>query len=107
MEHRGRRQQPGGDALALGIVTGFRPRWPWGNRHVQSILPSLMPRLRLRRRAAAYLAANRELTLDCGDGVRLQAFHARPANPSGRSAMLLHGWEGSTNSYYMISLGHS
>ncbi len=107
MEYRRRGQQPGGDALAPVLVTVFRPRWPWGNRHVQSILPSLMPRRRLRRRAAAYLAASRELLLDCGDGVRLQAFHARPSRPCGTAAILLHGWEGSADSYYMISLGHS
>jgi uncharacterized protein len=85
-------------------VTGFKPQWPWGNRHFQSILPSILPRRRLRQRAAAMLAASRELILDCGDGVRLQAFHARPAKPSGRAAILLHGWEGSAESYYVVAL---
>lgn len=88
-------------------MTVFSPRWPWGHRHVQSILPSIMPRWRLRRRAAAFLGASRELIVDCGDGVRLQAFHARPASANGQSAILLHGWEGSADSYYMVSLGHS
>jgi uncharacterized protein len=88
-------------------VTAFAPRWPWGHRHVQSILPSIMPRGRLRRRAAAFLAASRELIVDCGDGVRLQAWRARPASGSGRAAILLHGWEGGADSYYMTSLGHS
>jgi predicted alpha/beta-fold hydrolase len=88
-------------------VTVFEPQWPWGNRHLQSILPSIMPRWRLRRRAAPFLAASRELILDCGDGVRLQAFHARPANCNGRTAILLHGWEGSADSYYVVSLGSS
>jgi uncharacterized protein len=50
------------------------------------------------------LAASRELILDCGDGVRLQAFHARPAQSCGRAAILLHGWEGSADSYYVVSL---
>jgi predicted alpha/beta-fold hydrolase len=74
---------------------------------VQSILPSILPHRRLRRQAAQFLAASREVILDCGDGVRLQAFHSRPANPCGRAAILLHGWEGSADSYYMISLGNS
>jgi uncharacterized protein len=87
-------------------VKPFRPRWPWGNRHLQSILPSLLPRGRLRRRAAALLAASRELVLDCGDGVRLQAWHASPAKPSGRLAILLHGWEGSAESYYILALAN-
>jgi hypothetical protein len=50
------------------------------------------------------LADSRELVLDCGDGVRLQAFHARPARSNGQSAILLHGWEGSADAYYVLSL---
>lgn len=49
------------------------------------------------------LAASEELILDCGDGVRLQAFRARPPGAT-RSALLLHGWEGSADSYYVVSL---
>lgn len=86
-------------------MTAFEPHWPWGNRHLQSILPSILPRWRLKRRAAPFLAASRELIVECGDGVRLQAFHARPANCNGRAAILLHGWEGSADSYYVVSLG--
>lgn len=85
-------------------MTPFEPRWPWGNRHFQSILPSLLPRRRLKRRAAPMLAASRERVLDCGDGVRLQAFHARPAGTPAAAAILLHGWEGSADSYYVVSL---
>ncbi|MEO6078419.1 MAG: alpha/beta fold hydrolase [Steroidobacteraceae bacterium] len=88
-------------------MTPFEPRWPWRHRHVQSILPSILPRWRLRRTAAPFLNASRELIVDCGDGVRLQAFHARPANCNGRAVILLHGWEGSADSYYMVSLGSS
>lgn len=50
------------------------------------------------------LSASRELLLDCGDGVRLQAFHARPGGALKGSAILLHGWEGSADSYYVVSL---
>jgi uncharacterized protein len=87
-------------------VTPFRPRWPWGNRHLQSILPSILPRGRLRRQAAAMLAASSELVLDCGDGVRLQAWHAAPALRTGQLAILLHGWEGSADSYYILALAN-
>ena len=52
------------------------------------------------------LAASRELILECGDGVRLQAFHAAPAKPRGAVAILLHGWEGSAESYYIIALAN-
>jgi predicted alpha/beta-fold hydrolase len=85
-------------------VSSFAPRWPWRNHHIQSILPGILPRLRLRRRAAQLLAASREVILDCGDGVRLQALHARPAGRPAGSAILLHGWEGSAGSYYVVSL---
>jgi hypothetical protein len=69
-------------------------------------LPSILPRGRLRRRAAAMLAACEELTLDCGDEVRLQAFRAVPPQPSGVVAILLHGWEGSADSYYIVALAN-
>jgi hypothetical protein len=85
-------------------VSEFTPRWLWGNRHFQSILPSILPRRRLQLRAAQLLAASRELILDCGEGVRLQAFHARPDRANGQAAILLHGWEGSADAYYVLSL---
>lgn len=47
----------------------------------------------------------RELLLDGGDGVRLQGFHS-PGD--GRSlVVLLHGWEGSAESLYILSLGQA
>jgi uncharacterized protein len=83
----------------------FRPaRW-LRNRHVQSMLAStIWRRGRVVRRSAPLTAASRELLLDCGDGVRLQCFHSSPANSSGRPVVLLHGWEGSADSLYMLSL---
>lgn len=85
----------------------FRPQWPWGNRHLQSILPSLLPRRLMLSRAAPLRAASRELLLDCGDGVRLQAFLSDPPDTNGRVAVLLHGWEGSVDSHYILSLGQA
>jgi uncharacterized protein len=99
-------------------VTGFTadtsfqpPRWLRG-RHFQTILPSLLWRgARVRRRALPMLASAEELLLDCGDGVKLQAFHSSPAKrgrePGKRLAVLLHGWEGSAESTYVMSLGQS
>jgi predicted alpha/beta-fold hydrolase len=99
-------------------VTGFPtdtsflpPRWLRG-RHFQTILPSLLWRgARVRRRALPMIASAEELLLDCGDGVTLQAFHSSPAKrgrePGKRLAVLLHGWEGSTDSTYVMSLGQS
>ena len=56
-------------------------------------------------------AASEELLLDCGDGVTLQAFHSSPAKrgrePGKRLAVLLHGWEGSADSTYLLSLAQT
>jgi len=57
------------------------------------------------------LASSEELLLDCGDGVTLQAFHSSPAKrgrePGKKVAVLLHGWEGSADSLYLLSLAQS
>jgi predicted alpha/beta-fold hydrolase len=99
-------------------VTGFPlddsfrpPRWLRG-RHFQSILPNWpWRRARVERRAIPMLAASEELLLDCGDGVTLQSFHSgqakRGREPGKRLAVLLHGWEGSANSTYLLSLSQS
>jgi len=85
------------------------PRW-LRNRHLQSVLPSMpLRRLGVERRCRQLLAASESLVLDCGDDVRLLAHHAtqdrcgRPA--SNGLVILLHGWEGSSNSLYVLSLG--
>jgi predicted alpha/beta-fold hydrolase len=87
----------------------FRPPAWIANRHLQSILPSLpFRRPAIERRARAVREASRPLVLDCGDGVRLLGLHAAP--PAGvpvaapRLAVLLHGWEGSADSLYLLSL---
>jgi predicted alpha/beta-fold hydrolase len=56
------------------------------------------------RRTAPVVAAEKNLVLDCGDGVRLQCFHSSPATSTGRPVVLLHGWEGSAQSLYVLSL---
>jgi uncharacterized protein len=83
----------------------FRPsRW-LRNCHLQSILASTAWRRgRIVRGAAALLAATREQLLDCGAGVRLQCLLSSPAHGSGAPVVLLHGWEGSAESMYVLSL---
>jgi uncharacterized protein len=56
------------------------------------------------RRAAPVVAAEKAFLLDCGDGVRLQCFHSSPQHSTGRAVVLLHGWEGSAQSLYVLSL---
>lgn len=80
------------------------PRW-LRNPHLQSILASsFVRRAHVVRLAAPLVAAARALLLDCGQGVRLQCFIATPADCQGRPVLLLHGWEGSAESLYVLSL---
>jgi predicted alpha/beta-fold hydrolase len=88
----------------------FSPPGWLGNAHLQSILPSLkLRRPFLARRAREMLACADTQIVDCGDGVRLlghyssQAAAGRP--PARDVAILLHGWEGSADSLYVLSLG--
>jgi predicted alpha/beta-fold hydrolase len=57
------------------------------------------------RRAVPLVAAQREMLLECGGGVRLQCFRSSPAAGDGVPVVLLHGWEGSAESLYVLSLG--
>lgn len=54
------------------------------------------------------VAASRKLVLDCGDGVRLMGWLSIPVEDARlapcRLAMLLHGWEGSSESLYVLSV---
>jgi uncharacterized protein len=99
------------NSIVLPAATGaeeFLPaRW-LRNRHLQSMLASTSwPRPRVLARAAAMRAAAREVLLDCGEGVRLQAFISTPAAGQRQEiapVVLLHGWEGSAESLYVLSL---
>jgi predicted alpha/beta-fold hydrolase len=75
------------------------------SRHLQSILPSLPPRRWFRRRRARLLLATAEpWILDLGELGRLRA-DVTLAAPGAHVALLLHGWEGSADSTYVLSLG--
>ena len=66
-----------------------------------------MRRRRVEIRARPVIAASRQLVLDCGDGARLMGWYAEPAEGTGqpaRLAVLLHGWEGSAESLYILSV---
>lgn len=84
------------------------PRW-LRHAHVQSVLPSLkLRRPWVARRARAMLACAVERILDCGDGVRLMGLYSPQPRLDGVKppmAVLMHGWEGSADSLYLLSLG--
>lgn len=87
------------------IETASSYRAPWWLRspHVQSMLASSPMRIRRGARLLAALGTHSEtVVLDAGEGVRLQGVHNTPAGREPRGlALLLHGWEGSTESSYM------
>lgn len=78
------------------------PRW-LRDPHLQSVLSSSALRRRLgRARLAATGAVTSEHVIDV-DGTRLQGFHSHvPGREASGLAVLLHGWEGSAASGYML-----
>jgi len=83
----------------------FKPPFWLRDAHLQSVLPSLPPRRNLTHwRARALRATAQSWLLDCGNGVRLQAWRTDSPDPRGRTAVLLHGWEGNADSCYVLSL---
>ncbi len=98
------------DPTAQITARVFAPRAWLSNAHVQSILPSLrVRRAWLHRRARQLLAASEDQIVDCGDGVRLLGHYSSQqtcGRPAAKDlAVLLHGWEGSADSMYVLSLG--
>lgn len=86
----------------------FRPHRLLRNPHVQSVLASSgVRRWLLRGRRAVLEARSQELILECGDDVRLQGFYT-PQNVREQArglVVLLHGWEGSVRSTYLLQTG--
>lgn len=90
------------------VHSAFCPRGWLVNTHVQSLLTSGPWRKRhLQRQARDYLARSQPELIRAWDGTRLLGFRNRPlqARPGSESALviLLHGWEGSADSNYLLS----
>ena len=88
------------------LKSTFHPPLGLRSPHVQSVLNSSNWRARLiANRTAGLIAAEQEWIMDAGKGVRLIGhYSSRPENTSGL-AVLLHGWEGSSRSNYILSTG--
>ena len=92
------------------MLTGadFKPPRVLRNPHVQSVLASSGLRHFLTMRRGSEIETHAvEHILDCGDGIRLQGFHTpQTAQLLARGlVVLLHGWEGSARSNYVLSTG--
>ncbi len=85
-------------------MEAFHPPALLKNRHVQTILSSTrLRRVLAFRRAQDMLNASRSHILDCGEGVRLQGYYAAANRGGSRLCILIHGWEGSADSSYLVS----
>jgi predicted alpha/beta-fold hydrolase len=89
-------------------VEPFAPRGLLANAHVQSLLTSGAWRKRhVQGRAQSYLQRSQAKVWRADDGARLLAWHAtapETAPSAGRGlVILLHGWEGSSDSNYLLS----
>jgi len=80
----------------------FTPK-PWArNCHIQSICASL----KVRARGPNPMADRaREVIIDGGDGVRLLGFHSTHGTGGKGLILLIHGWEGSADSTYILHTG--
>jgi predicted alpha/beta-fold hydrolase len=82
----------------------FRPPFGLVNGHVQSLIASSAIRRRfVLKRSKAVREKEQVWTLDGGDGIRLQGFLSRQSGVSQGLVVLLHGWEGSVNSNYVLA----
>jgi len=81
----------------------FRPRGVLANAHVQSVLTSSPWRKRrvLKRSLAFRESATREV-ITTSDGVHLLGLRNRPEPANGALVVMLHGWEGSAESNYLL-----
>lgn len=85
-------------------MNDYHPPEPLRNRHVQTILNSVKLRKPLVvRRVKGMLSAAKSHILDCGQGVRLQGFYSPRTPPENDLCVLIHGWEGSADSMYLLS----
>lgn len=83
---------------------GFQPGFPLRAAHLQTLLASVGPRRSdVARRSARVRALSRDRLVDCGAGVRLLASEARHGDRVRDLVVLLHGWEGSADSQYLLS----
>jgi hypothetical protein len=83
----------------------FEPAPYLRNGHVQTLVNSMRLRRPLvRRRARRMLAAAEERILDCGEQVRLMGLYSAHRRAHARDlVVLIHGWEGSGDSSYLVS----
>lgn len=91
----------------------FKPAGLLTNKHVQSVLASSKLRRRFLKNQTQNLCDHEQpIILNCGNGVRLHALHSPQSTDltgstrainSSKLIILIHGWEGSAESTYLLS----
>lgn len=86
-------------------MDSFAPPHLLRGRHLQSMLGSVgLRRRRVHYAAQGMVTASRNEIVDCGAGVRLLCMHTPPqADRIKCTALLIHGWEGSADSTYLLA----
>ncbi len=88
------------------LFSNFKTPWGMRSRHMQSLLnSSSLRRRRITRKSEALQTSAEVYTLDGGSGIRLQGLYSKQTSKSRGLAVLLHGWEGSVNSSYIVANG--
>ncbi len=80
----------------------FKPPRHLRNAHIQTVLNSQGPR-KLRANTILRWLSTQQLTLQAEDGTRLLADLDLSVTPRSSLAILLHGWEGSSRSSYLVT----
>lgn len=91
-------------------IEGFRPPRFCRGGHYQTVMASMPLRRGLvEKRAHRLLSSSSDVILECGRGVRLHGYFSPRCETEGGSdrglAVLIHGWEGSSDSLYLLSTG--
>ena len=88
------------------MIRAFKPPAILRNGHVQTTLRSLRPgKVLAAKRAEALRNAEEDIILDCGKGVQLLGKMSEGASRTKGLVTLIHGWEGSSESSYILSAG--
>jgi predicted alpha/beta-fold hydrolase len=84
----------------------FLPAFGLRNTHAQSVINSSAYRRRIvGKRSKAMLDTEQDWTVDGGDGVSLHGHYSPQAGESKGLVIMFHGWEGSSQSNYIVGAG--
>ena len=82
----------------------FTPPLGLRSGHIQSLISSSAIRRHFALRRSVAVRQSAEVwTLDGGDGIRLQGLYSKQSGTSKGLVVLLHGWEGSVHSNYVLA----